>query len=285
MLGSSIMVKTREATKANLLRGMVYCGFCEKKRSSGLTSKMLKEGKVYYYFYKCETDGCEFKNKSIRAKVIIEAATDYLTEHLFTTIDNYERYVKDATEYADTQAKALDSDIASLTKQIGNKQDEYDRTKTIIRENPDLARHYSLDEIEAELKSITDDHDKLIQQRKALKQSVLDYSEYLELFKNIGVTLRKTHDMDVLDENLKKFFSNFTVKQWGVGKQQRSKVTFNLNEPFAGFIKSDNFVNGRPKANNFEPLIIGLLYTLNRTWGTDHYKKEIAQIVAQLDGM
>jgi len=57
--------------------------------------------------------------------------------------------------------------------------------------------------------------------------------------------LSKTHDMGVLDENLKKFFSNFIVKQWGVGKKQSSEVTLELNEPFAGFIKSNNFVNGR----------------------------------------
>lgn len=244
-LASSIMVKSRESTKADLLRSMVYCGFCNKPFSSGLTPKTLKEGKIYYYYYKCETDGCEFKDKSIRARVVIEAATNFLAEHLFTTKDNYERYVEDAKEYAATQAKALDSDIASFTKQIGNKQKEYDRTKAIIREKPELARHYNLDEVEAELKAITADHDKLVKTRKDLKQSILAYSEYLELFKNIGVTLTKTHDMGVLDENLKKFFSNFTVKQWGVGKKQRSEVTFNLNEPFAGFIKSGNFVRGR----------------------------------------
>lgn len=85
----------------------------------------------------------------------------------------------------------------------------------------------------------------MVKTRKDLKQSILAYSEYLELFENIGVTLTKTHDMGVLDENLKKLFSNFTVKQWGVGKKQRSEVTFNLNEPFAGFIKSGNFDHGR----------------------------------------
>lgn len=244
-LASSIMVKSRESTKADLLRSMVFCGFCSKPFSSGLTPKTLKSGKIFYYYYKCETDGCEFKDKSIRAKVVIEAATNFLAEHLFTTQDNYERYVEDAKEYATTQAKALDSDIASFTKQIGNKQQEYNRTKAIIREKPDLARHYNLDEVEAELKAITADHDKLVKTRKDLKQSILAYSEYLELFENIGVTLTKTHDMGVLDDNLKKFFSNFTVKQWGVGKKQRSEVTFNLNEPFAGFIKSGNFVRGR----------------------------------------
>lgn len=247
-LMSSIMVKSRETTKANLLRGMVHCGFCGKPFSSGITPKRDKATKQIIssrFYYRCENEVCEFRNKSVRAKVVIEAATKFLSEHLFTTKDNYDHYVIDAKEYAATQAKALDSDIASLTKQIGNKADEYDRSKAIIRDKPALAKHYDLDEIEAELKAITADQEKLVKARKDLKQSILDYSEYLELFENIGVTLSKTHDMGLLDENIKKFFSNFTVKQWGIGKQQRSEVTFNLNEPFAGFIKSNNFVDGR----------------------------------------
>ncbi len=247
-LMSSILVKSREATKANLLRGMVYCGFCGKSFSSGITVKKDKETRKILtsrYFYRCENEECEFKNKSVRAKTVIEVAIKFLSEHLYTTKDNYDRYVSDAKEYASTQAKALDGDIASLARQIGNKKAEYSRTKEIIRDKPALAKHYNLDEIEAELKAITTDHDKLAKSRKDLKQSVLEYSEYLELFENIGVILTKTHDMGLLDENIKKFFLNFSVKQWGLGKKQRSEVTFNLNEPFAGFIKSNNFVHGR----------------------------------------
>lgn len=247
---SSIMVKSREVTKASLLNGMVYCGFCNKPFSSGITPKRDKETKQIIssrYYYRCENEGCEFRNKSVRPKVVIETATKFLSEHLFTTKDNYERYVKDAKEYANTQAKALDSDIASLAKQIGNKKAEYDRSKVIVRDRPTLAKHYNLDEIEAELKDIAKDHEKLVKNRKDLKQSILAYSEYLELFENIGVTLSKTHDMGLLDENLRKFFLNFTVKQWGIGKKQRSEVIYKLNEPFAGFIKNDNFVHGRDK--------------------------------------
>lgn len=35
-----------------------------------------------------------------------------------------------------------------------------------------------------------------------LKQAILTYSEYLELFDAIGVKLRKTRDMQVVDETL-----------------------------------------------------------------------------------
>ena len=128
---SSIMVKSRDETRANLLNGIVYCGFCSKPFSSGITPKKDKETKQIIssrYYYRCENESCEFRNKSVRPKVVIETATKFLSEHLFTTPDNYDRYVTDAKEYANTQAKALDGDIASLAKQIGNKKQEYERS-------------------------------------------------------------------------------------------------------------------------------------------------------------
>lgn len=146
--------------------------------------------------------------------------------------------------------------MQARAKQIDNKRGKYDRSMAIIRDEPALAKHYDLDEIETELKAITADHDKLVKNRKDLKQSILAYSEYLKLFENIVVNLSKTHDTGLLDESLQKFFLNFTVKQWGVGKQQSSEVTFNLNEPFAGFIRTGNFDFGRGDRTAFGPFAI-----------------------------
>ncbi len=244
-LVSSIMVKNRESTKADLLRGMVFCGHCNKTFTSGITPKRLKDEVRYYYYFRCETDNCSYRGKSVRAKVIIDYASDFLAEHLFTTEDNYQNYVTEAQEYATTQAKTLDSDIASLTKQVGNKEAEYDRTKGTIRDNPQLVRHYDLDEIEKELTDLKKDLSKLVSSRKALKHSMLTYKQYLELFENIGVSLRDMHDMTAMDDTLKKFFLNFTIKAASKSEKQRWIITHKLNEPWAGFVKSDNFVRGR----------------------------------------
>ncbi len=175
----------------------------------------------------------------------MDYASDFLAEHLFTTESNYENYVAEAKEYATVQAHALDGNIATYTKQVGNKQAEYDRTKDAIRDNPQLARHYNLDEIEAELKDINKDLTKLVNTRKRLKQSIMTYSQYLELFDSIGVNLRNTHDMQVVDETVRKFFLNFTIKDLGKGKKQRYEITHELKKPWAGFVKTDNFVRGR----------------------------------------
>ena len=245
---SAIMVKPRESTKADMLRGMIHCGFCQQTLTSGITTKKDPETKqilVSRYYYRCETDTCTFRNKSIRAKVVVDYVIEFLSTHLFTTEANYESYLTDAKEYAAIQANALTSDIATLTKQLGNKQAEYQRTKDAITANPQIAKHYNLDEIEAEEKAIDKDLNKLVNNRKRLKQSVLAYSEYLELFNSIGVNLGKTHDMQLIDDTVRKFFLNFTIKPYKKDGKQGYKVTHELKEPWADFVKTENFVRGQ----------------------------------------
>lgn len=247
-LVSSITVRPRESTKADMLRGMIYCGYCKQSFSSGITPKkdpVTKKVISSRYYYRCETDTCTFRGKSIRAKVVLDYITEFLDTHLFTTETNYEQYVAEAEEYAQIQANALNSDIAALTKQLGLKNEEYERTKTAITSNPQIAKHYNLDEIEAEAQAIDKDLQKLVNNRKRLKQSILTYSEYLELFNSIGVNLRKTHDMNLIDDTVRKFFLNLTIKRYEKDGKQRYKITHELKNPWAGFIKTNSFVRGR----------------------------------------
>ncbi len=241
---SSIMSNKREQTMADLLRGMVFCGYCHKPFTSGLTPKKLKQGKVWYYFYRCETELCEYRGKSVRAKVMLDYALGFLDTHLFTTPSNYAEFVKEAKEVTKGRRRALTSDIASLSKLVGNKSSEYERARQIILDNPDLKEHYNLKEISQELKKLKARLKELTEKRTLLKQSVITYERYLELFQNISVKLAKTHDMSVLDQLLKKFFLNFTIKDSGKAKKQRYKITHELKEPYAGFLKSHDFVSG-----------------------------------------
>lgn len=80
---------------------------------------------------------------------------------------------------------------------------------------------------------------------KSSKDAILSYDEYLELFNFISVELPKTQNIELLDNVLKIFFSNYTVKRTGTGKQQRCEITHKLNEPWDGFVKSGNFDRGR----------------------------------------
>ena len=244
-LVSSMMSNKRETTKANLLRGIVCCGYCNGQFTSGLTSKQLKVGKVLYYVYRCETEGCEYNGKGVRANVVLEYAYEFLGTHLFTTQSNYGHFIEEAKAYAASQSKSLNSDIMSLTKIIGDKRNEYSRAKDFVVQNPDLKQHYNLNEIKDELEAFESRFVKLTGKKTAMKDSIPTYRKYLELFESVGVKLRETHDMAMIDQVLRKFFSNFTVKAIGKGKQRGYEITHKLNEPYAGFMKSSNFDCGR----------------------------------------
>ena len=244
-ISSAIMANKRETTKADLLRRLVSCGYCHKPFSSGLTPKKLKDRKVYYYNYKCETEDCEFRGKSVRAKHVLEYAYDFLDAHVFNTKSNYEQYVEQAKDNIAVQTKTLTSDIMSLTKLSGEKQREYERAKDFIINNPKLKDHYNLDTIKTELEQLNQRREELISKRGSIKTSVATYAEYLELFSLLSVKLNESHDMALIDQVLRKFFSNFTIKQSGKGKEQRREITHKLKEPWDGFLQNDDFSCGR----------------------------------------
>lgn len=244
-LVSSLSVNKRKSTKADLLRGIVYCGYCNKSVTSGLTSKKLKAGEVHYYLYRCENEECEFRGKSFRAHWVLNHAYNFLSEHLFTTESNYQQFVEDAESYTSSKRAEIRSSMMSLAKPIGDKKSEYDRAKEAVLKNEKLKDHYDLDKIKQELTDLENRMTELKKERSNLSNSVITYKKYLELFENISVKLKKTDDMKLLDQVLRKFFSNFTVKATGKGKQQRCEITHKLNEPWSGFIKTGDFVHGR----------------------------------------
>lgn len=91
------------------------------------------------------------------------------------------------------------------------------------------------------------------QQRDGIKESILTYKESLELFGSVSDKLRKTTDMALIDGVLRIFFSNFTVKQYGKGKEQRCEITHKLKEPWAGFLNDNDFSCGRgERAQTFD---------------------------------
>lgn len=244
-LVSSMMSNKREDTKANLLRGIVVCGFCDKPFSSGLTPKQRKDGKIWYYNYKCENGDCSFYGKSVRAKLVLDFAYDFLDSHVFTTESNYKEFTASAKAELEARSRSLTSDIMSFTKNLDIKQKDYDRAKSMLLENPALKEHYDLNELKKDLEGLKQQHAKLVEQKATVKSVLPTYEKYLELFSDLSVKLRKTDDMALLDQILRKFFSNLTIKRFGIGKEQRCEITYKLNEPYEGFVNSKDFDCGR----------------------------------------
>lgn len=237
--------------RADLLRKMVICGHCDKPMSSGITLKKSTNGKkTEYYYYRCETSYCEKRNKSVRAKVVVEFAITFLKDHLFTTPENYEHYKQEARLDSEQRRKELNSIIGMLSKQKGDKNREYERAKQIKITDPDgVGKHYDLDEIKADLDGISADLEKAVVVREQLSTSILTYEKYLELFSNIGEILEmavsKSVNMNALDSILRKFFSNFILQTTADDKLQWSVSDCKLKEPWNGFLKSEQVVRGR----------------------------------------
>lgn len=64
------------------------------------------------------------------------------------------------------------------------------------------------------------------------------------LHSNTGI-LTQMKDMKAIDADMRKFFSNFTIKQFGKGKQRLWEIDYKLKEPYQGFLENGKFVHGR----------------------------------------
>jgi DNA invertase Pin-like site-specific DNA recombinase len=245
-LVSSMVVKSKETTRANYLRGIVYCGHCHKAFSSGITTKKLKDGSTdERYYYRCETLTCPFRNKSVPSTQVTWYVYNYLKDHRFTTQENYDYWIGKAKEQLKQTLKQMESRITSLSKTIALKEDEYEETKKLIRVNPVLQEHYDLKAIKKEIKTYKDEQSKLVIDRKEAKSALPTYEKYLELINGVSEILMDEEEGEVKDSVVRVFFSNFTVTADNFTMKRGYDITHKLNEPWEGFVKSEKFDRGR----------------------------------------
>ncbi len=233
--------------KANLLRGMVYCGDCSQPLTSNIVPKKDPANSSVirsYYYYKCETPTCPMRNKGARANLVVDTARNFFKNYLFITKDNYDVYVANAKKELKRKNIQLDSDIASVKKRIGDRKSKYLQTKDLLIANPDLAEHYNLTELQSEESNLRLELAQLENRRTRSKETIATYKEYLKLLESTPVILGKLHNMEVMDEMLKMFFSNFTIRAKNNSFRQGSEVSYELKEPWAGFLKEGKFVSG-----------------------------------------
>lgn len=245
-LVSSMVVKAKETTRANYLRGIVYCGHCHKAFSSGITTKKQKDGyKEERYYYRCETLTCPFRNKSVPSTKVTLHVYNYLKEHQFITKENYDYWIGKAKEKLNQTLKEMESRITSLSKTIALKEKEYQETKDLIRTNPVLQEHYDLKAIQKEIKTYREEQAKLLADRKEAKEALPTYEKYLELINNVSDVLIDEEEGELKDSVVRVFFSNFTVTADSFAIKRGYNIAHKLNEPWEGFVKSNNFVRGR----------------------------------------
>lgn len=256
---TSISSPKSSVRNADLFRQGVFCGHCRQSMTSMMLPKRDKETKellLYRYYYKCETEGCPMKDKSARAKVVLETATKFFSEYLFVTESNYAEYVRQARVRLRKKAVEFDSAVASLRTRIANKQRFYDQSRELIAKTPELREHYDLDKLLKEIEKMKSDYKKAILARDNIHESVPSFEEYLKLLQSTPDILGKIRDMKVMDGLLRIFFSNFTITATGKDFRQGSEVVFELKEPWKGFVESGDFVRGA----GMETLTPGLIH-------------------------
>lgn len=250
----------KETTKADLLRGMVYCAKCNQTLTSMLIDKRDKETKEIIhsrYYYKCETKECPVYGKSARAKLVIDTAQQFFEQYLFVTKNNYNYYMKAAEKEAKRKSVEFDREIARLKTTISNKEKVYEQTKTLILGDEKLKKHYDLDKYAKEIEKLKTEYKRNIERRDYIKDAIPNFEEYLKLLESTPVILGKIRDMKVMDTLLKIFFSNFTITPGEKDFRKGSTVSFKLKEPWNGFLECGDFVLGAGGGTLTRGLILG----------------------------
>lgn len=251
--------RTRD-TRAKLLNGIVYCSSCGKTLTSMVVDKRDKSTKDITssrYYYKCETESCPEYGKSARAGLVVNAAQDFFEQYLFVTKRNYAEYVKTAKKEVKRQAKLLDSSISRLKVLVSNKKESYQKTKELVLSDPDLQKHYNLDDYLKEIDALKSEYETAKASRANLGKSVATLEEYLKLFETIPVILGKIRDMETMDTLIRIFFSNFIIHPATKGTFKGATVSYELKEPWKGFVDNGDFVRGAGTGTLTRDLFLG----------------------------
>lgn len=219
-----------EDVKANLMRGMVICKYCGETMSAGITTKK-KEGVGYFYF-RCEEDGCRNKDKSVRAKIILEFIKKYLDAKPFSNETAYRNYKQEMDITIEQRVIQARTRILSLQAQKTALEKKFIKIKEFLVNNQEdaIKQHYSgdLERITNEIKGVNE----LIEKNKHILESgnttIVTYEKFLELLGKVPKNMTFSGNFNDIDFLVRKVFLNFTVSQKKVEE-------FTLNEPFSKF--------------------------------------------------
>jgi DNA invertase Pin-like site-specific DNA recombinase len=228
-LGKVLNYINKQGVKANLMRGSVLCGECTKPMTAGITNK--KKQNVNYFYYRCETKGCPRKNKSERAKVIIDFASEYIRNNFKYDNKTWEHYQKETTKVFKENIQKLESDLTSYLTMRGNLQTKsknirerlYDNNLELSKEmEKDIQADYqkALDELR-----LLDERIAEIKKLNSEKLTLLDKNEFLELMQKLPDFIKQNQSMEVLDKTMRKIFLNFTILR-------KKVINSRLNSPF-----------------------------------------------------
>lgn len=235
---------------AGLMSGMVLCEECGEPTTPGITPKKTKDGTTRYFYYRCDTEDCERRGKSTRAKVIMDYACGFLDAKPFSSKASYARYqeeMKRVSEERTTRERGLLVSLqAQLRKQeqkiVGIKETMYGDFDASIKQMAKEDLKKAEDE-KREMEHAIEQKKKLVEQGKT---SLLTYQQFIELMDNMGKNLRSLRNLKDIDFVMRKIFLNFTVS----GKNIANAT---LSAPFEELYKLNVSKGGRKRTRTSIP--------------------------------
>ncbi len=222
------VIKEPGSVKANLLRGLVTCGRCNRAMSTGVTPKYDPSGNLItsYFYFRCDTSDCVFKGKSVRAKTILAAVYKLLENHPLITEAGYRRYIAEMRKQLGVQEVEVERELKSLQTQKRHAETRAEDVRGLLRGEEDavLKRDYKADLKNqlAKIKVLETQIAKLKASRINGSDAILSVEQFHELFGNLAGYIKKIPSMADLDFILRKIFSNFVILDKKVEKIEQT---------------------------------------------------------------
>lgn len=226
--------------KANLLRGMVICGECGQKMAAGITVKKTGQHQKYF-FYRCHTETCPRKGKSVRAKLVMDFIYLLFDNVELTSKEIHKYFLQQMEEVQHRKMKEYESRLRSLGRNRRVLQEKEKSLKDYIplEEDEAVRRSYKNDlkDTSNALGAINQKIEEVQELSRRNKSVKLSYQKFHELFENLAQKLKEVKKMDELDFILRIIFTNFVIKDGKVAQ-------YKLKPPFSEVVHKQLVLNG-----------------------------------------
>lgn len=225
-----------QKSETSLMRKMVVCGYCNQNFTASITHKHSKSGKEsWYYYFLCDTPGCKFNHKSVRAKVIIDFVLEFLKGLKYDNPKLYTSYKEELGKVNKMAQENLKGEKGQINRSLIQSNDKIAEIKEYLVESTDKAVQSIFEgDLKDELVKVKGLKDRLkeIEARMKTGETLpVTHEQFIKLLNELPDEIAKTQGMEQLDYKIRKIFSNFTVKDNKV-------LMYSLQSPFKEFLEN-----------------------------------------------
>lgn len=228
----------KEKVKYDLpLRGLVSCNRCKKPRVAAPSTSRNKRDRFIYF--RCDTDACVEKGKSVRALVVLEAIVDVL-KNISTDSVDHEEIEKFLHSYTKNNQKDSTAEIKRLKTERTRAETELSemaiRKAKVTFDKDELAAYEKEKE---RLRGIVARNDARIDELSVQSVfSAIDVEDFLNTLKTAA------EDYELMDHVHKDIIARMLILNIATEAGKVSSVT--LNPPFDELLKRPVFNDGGP---------------------------------------